>query len=177
MEGVFREFWQAFAGVKRGLRSTAWLRVSLAFITVVELLWWMNGRRAFALGRVALFISFALLVAFGNACAQTATHPEDEAYSAASFQITNENVMRVTAVEEQGAVSIVTAEIGACAWMHRGGTEVAPKVVLRVRGAPSTVFYVGRLIATGAGNFDGRRVPAVRIVTPADLKALGCHLP
>jgi len=113
-----------------------------------------------AVGAIALLLT---------ACAKTVVYwSPDGTYTTVRFPVTPDMIWRVqdTSVSDEGLT--VYVEVGVC------GTPQEQLLPVTVRGAPRGVFRVGQLIALGATGVKHARTPGVRIVSPDEVKQLGC---
>ena len=96
--------------------------------------------------------------------------PAGGAYTTTAFPVTAEQIWRVEDMrvgdKDEGLVLYV--EVSVC------GTPEEQLLPVYVNGAPRGGFHVGQMIAPGIAPIKGVRQPAIRIVSPDEIKRLGC---
>jgi hypothetical protein len=115
--------------------------------------------------RLQLFAAALLLAA----CARRVyMGPVGGTYTTTPFPVTPESLWRVedTNLGDEGLVLYV--EVGVCT------TPQEQLLPVYVHGAPKGVFRVGQLIAQGTTVVKGVRQPGIRIVSPDEVRQLGC---
>jgi hypothetical protein len=107
-----------------------------------------------------------------TACAapRFSTNSAEGTYTTTPFRVTPQTILRVedTHVGDEGLVLYV--EVGVC------GKPLEQLLPVYVHGAPRGVFHVGQTIAQGSIRVKRGFKLGIRIVSPDELKQLGCTL-
>jgi hypothetical protein len=115
--------------------------------------------------RLQLFAATALLAA----CARRVyMGPVGGVYTTTPFPVTPERLWRVEDMNLGDEGLVLYVEVGVCS------TPQEQLMPVYVHGAPKGVFHVGEMIAEGTAVVRGVRQPGIRIVSPGEVRQLGC---
>jgi hypothetical protein len=128
----------------------------------------MGARHHHLVTRAVHFFAAALLLA---ACARRVyVGPVGGIYTTTPFPVTTDRLWRVEDMrvgdEEEGLALYV--EVGVCT------TPQEQLLPVYVHGAPRGIFRVGQMIAEGTAVVKGVRQAGIRIVSPDQVRQLGC---